>query len=33
MLDTKFWEKYFKAYDVLNVLIPYQELKNEVCQY
>lgn len=30
MLDTNFWKKYFRDYDVLNVLIPYQELKNEI---
>lgn len=26
MLDSKFWAKYFKVYDTLNQLIPYQEL-------
>ena len=26
MLNEKFWEKYFKVYDVLNIVIPYQEL-------
>lgn len=25
-LTSKFWDKYFKTYDVLNYLIPYQEL-------
>lgn len=30
MLNTNFWKKYFRDYDVLNVLIPYQELKNEI---
>jgi ubiquinone/menaquinone biosynthesis C-methylase UbiE len=29
MLDTKFWAKYFRVYDALNQLIPYQELMNE----
>jgi len=31
MLDTKFWDKYFKVYDVLNIVIPYQELLNKIC--
>ncbi|MEK7664836.1 MAG: class I SAM-dependent methyltransferase [Patescibacteria group bacterium] len=26
MLDQKFWEEYFKVYDVLNIVVPYQEL-------
>ncbi len=26
MLDTNFWKKYFKEYDVLNKLIPYNDL-------
>lgn len=26
MLTSKFWEKYFKVYDVLNELYPYQDL-------
>jgi ubiquinone/menaquinone biosynthesis C-methylase UbiE len=26
MLDTNFWKKYFKVYDILNKLVPYQEL-------
>ena len=30
MLDTNFWKKYFEDYDVLNSLIPYQELRNEI---
>jgi ubiquinone/menaquinone biosynthesis C-methylase UbiE len=30
MLDSKFWEKYFKVYDVLNDLIPYQELMEDL---
>jgi len=29
-LDQKFWEKYFKVYDVLNIVIPYQELLSEL---
>lgn len=32
MLDTKFWKKYFEVYDVLNSLIPYQELLDTVCE-
>lgn len=32
MLDTKFWKKYFEVYDVLNVVIPYQELMQELIQ-
>lgn len=31
MLDTDFWKKYFKVYDVLNLLIPYQELLKSIC--
>jgi len=31
MLDTKFWAKYFKVYDLLNLLIPYQELLRDIC--
>lgn len=31
MLDTKFWAKYFEVYDVLNLLIPYQELLRDIC--
>jgi len=32
MLTQKFWAKYFKVYDVLNLLIPYQELLNAVVE-
>lgn len=28
MLDERFWKKYFDTYDVLNELIPYEELMN-----
>ncbi|MFA5248922.1 MAG: methyltransferase domain-containing protein [Candidatus Paceibacterota bacterium] len=31
MLDSKFWAKYFKVYDVLNSLITYQELLDAIC--
>jgi len=31
-MDSNFWKKYFKVYDHLNLLIPYQELLNEVIQ-
>ncbi len=31
MLDTKFWERYFKVYDVLNLFIPYRELLEAIC--
>jgi ubiquinone/menaquinone biosynthesis C-methylase UbiE len=31
MLDSRFWKNYFKVYDVLNLLIPYQELLNTIC--
>ena len=31
MLDSKFWARYFKVYDVLNLLIPYQELLETIC--
>lgn len=30
MLDRKFWAKYFEVYDVLNELIPYQELMQDI---
>ncbi len=30
MLSQKFWSKYFKTYDILNLVIPYQELLNEL---
>ncbi len=30
MLDNKFWKKYFKVYDVLNLCIPYQNLLEEL---
>ena len=30
MLDQKFWAKYFKVYDILNIVIPYQELLSEL---
>lgn len=29
MLKNDFWAKYFKVYDILNLCIPYQELKEE----
>ena len=32
MLNSKFWANYFKVYDVLNLLIPYQELLETICQ-
>lgn len=32
MLDTKFWKKYFEVYDVLNDLIPYQELLDSIIE-
>ncbi|GIW66734.1 MAG: hypothetical protein KatS3mg095_0632 [Candidatus Parcubacteria bacterium] len=31
-LDEQFWKNYFKVYDVLNYLIPYQELLDELCR-
>jgi ubiquinone/menaquinone biosynthesis C-methylase UbiE len=31
MLNSKFWKNYFKVYDVLNLLIPYQELLKTIC--
>ena len=30
MLNQKFWAKYFKVYDILNIVIPYQELLYEL---
>src|SRR3989344_8882770 len=29
-LDEKFWERYFGVYDILNIVIPYQELMAEL---
>ena len=29
-LDHRFWAKYFKYYDVLNMVIPYQELLDKI---
>lgn len=31
MLDSNFWKNYFKVYDVLNLLIPYRELLETIC--
>jgi ubiquinone/menaquinone biosynthesis C-methylase UbiE len=31
MLNSKFWARYFKVYDVLSLLIPYQELLETIC--
>lgn len=31
MLNSSFWERYFRVYDVLNLLIPYQELLKTIC--
>ncbi len=31
MLSADFWKKYFEVYDVLNLLVPYQELLDDVC--
>jgi len=31
MLDSRFWKNYFEVYDVLNLLIPYQELLETIC--
>ncbi len=32
MQKSKFWEKYFRVYDVLNFFIPYQELLDKICE-
>ncbi|PIP87003.1 hypothetical protein COW81_02575 [Candidatus Campbellbacteria bacterium CG22_combo_CG10-13_8_21_14_all_36_13] len=32
MLDNHFWRKYFKVYDVLNHVIPYQEMLDMVVE-
>ena len=29
-LDSNFWNRYFKVYDILNLAIPYQEMMEEV---
>jgi len=31
-IDHDFWEKYFKVYDVLNYVIPYQELLDTIVE-
>lgn len=33
MLDVKFWKKYFDVYDVLNELIPYQQLLEKIIEH
>jgi len=33
MLDVKFWKNYFDVYDVLNELIPYQELLEKIVEH
>lgn len=30
MLDSNFWRKYFRSYDILNKAIPYQELLEDI---
>lgn len=30
-LDNIFWGKYFGVYDVLNMVMPYQDLLKEIC--
>ena len=32
MLDSNFWKKYFKTYDLLNRAIPYQEVLSDIYQ-
>lgn len=32
MLDTFFWKKYFKTYDVLNSVIPYIDLTDKIVE-
>jgi len=32
MLDTNFWKKYFKEYDILNNLIPYKDLLGDIVE-
>lgn len=31
-LDNSFWGRYFGVYDVLNMVMPYQELLKEICK-
>jgi ubiquinone/menaquinone biosynthesis C-methylase UbiE len=31
MLDSNFWKNYFKVYDTLNLILPYQNLLDEIC--
>ena len=32
MIDVEFWRRYFKVYDVLNLLPTYRQLLSDVCQ-
>lgn len=32
MLDSKFWKQYFEVYDILNEVIPYQELMQDITE-
>lgn len=32
MLDEKFWEKYFRVYDAVNLFLPYQRLLDKICE-
>jgi ubiquinone/menaquinone biosynthesis C-methylase UbiE len=32
MLDNKFWKNYMRVFDVMNIVIPYQELLEKICQ-
>ncbi len=32
MLESNFWKKYFGVYDVLNLLIPYRDLLETICE-
>lgn len=32
MLDANFWKKYFREYDLLNKLEPYDNLLNQLCE-
>ena len=31
-IDHEFWDRYFKVYDVLNLVIPYEELINTIVE-
>jgi len=33
MLSEKFWEEYFRTYDILNIAIPYSQTIGKICEF